>query len=302
MGKTYVVTGATSFIASGLLKELAIQGEKIYAVCRPGSKNSFRVLHSDKIEVVECDIGQISELNNKIKEQCDVFYHLGWEGTGDKDNMYLQNQNVKYTLDAVGIANKLGCHTFIGAGSQAEYGLANVKLKEDTPTFPVTGYGMGKLCAGLMSRKTCEKFNIRHIWVRILSVYGPMDASSTLVMSMVNKLLNGEGPRLTKGEQVWDYLYVDDCAKALYLLSEHGQASQIYNLGSGEETLLKKYAEIIQKIVNQDIAIEFGSIPYNENTPKFLSADITKLKADTGFSPEISFEEGINKILATCRK
>lgn len=299
MSKTYVVTGATSFIASGLLRELINQGKKVYAVCRPNSKKKYRIPKSDKIEIVECELKRLSELSSKINEKCDVFFHLAWAGTGDKDNLYLQNQNVQYTLDAVSASSALGCDTFVGAGSQAEYGLVNTKLKPDTPVFPVTGYGMGKLCAGLMSRKACEQLEIRHVWARILSIYGPMDASSTLVMSMINKLITGESPKLTSGGQIWDYLYIDDCSKALYLLSEYGQASHIYNLGSGEEVLLKKYAEKIQKVVNPDVAIQFGAIPYNENTPMFLSADITSLKKDTGFSPKISFEEGINKVLAS---
>lgn len=297
MNKTYVVTGATSFIASGLLRELIIHAEKIYAICRPNSKKKYRIPISNKIEIIECELEDLLELDKKIKVDCDVFFHLGWEGTGDKNNMYLQNQNVKYTLDATFMAKKLGCHTFIGAGSQAEYGIANTKLKTDTATFPVTGYGIGKLCAGQMSRKACEQLGIKHIWTRILSVYGPMDASGTLVMSMIDKLLKGECPKLTKGEQVWDYLHIDDCAKALYLISEYGHDSEIYNVGSGEEILLKKYAEIIKEIVNSDIEVQFGAIPYNANTPMFLSADITSLTQDTGFKPQIKFEEGIYTIL-----
>lgn len=292
-----MVTGATSFIASGLLRELVMQGKKVYAVCRPNSNKKYRIPKSDKIEIIECELGLLSELNNKIKEKCDVFFHLGWDGTGDKNNMFLQNQNVRYTLDAVLAANALGCNTFVGSGSQAEYGIANIKLKSDTEVFPVTGYGMGKLCAGLMSRKLCEQLKIKHVWARILSVYGPMDASGTLVMSMINKLLMGESPKLTKGDQIWDYLYIDDCARALYLLSECGCASQIYNVGSGEEVLLKDYADKIQKIVNPNVSIDFGSIPYNKNTPMFLSANITSLTKDTGFEPQIKFEEGIHTIL-----
>ncbi|MEG0035308.1 MAG: NAD(P)-dependent oxidoreductase [Oscillospiraceae bacterium] len=293
----YVVTGATSFIASGLLRELIRRQGKIYAVCRPNSEKMFRIPKSDKIHIIECELENLDRLREKIKQPCHVFFHLGWDGTGDKNNMYLQNQNVKYTLDAVQAAAQLGCHTFIGAGSQAEYGLANTKLHENTPTFPVNGYGMGKLSAGLMSRKACEQLGIKHIWSRILSVYGPMDAQGTLVMSMIKKLTNGEKPMLTKAEQIWDFLYIDDCAKALYLLSEHGQASQVYNIGSGEEIQLKEYAEKIRGIVNPKIDIEYGAKAYNENTPMFLSANIEKLKKDTGFEPKVSFETGIHQII-----
>lgn len=124
----YVVTGATSFIASGLLRELAKQNKKIYAICRPDSTKMYRIPNSSLINIIYCELSELETATERISEKCDVLFHLGWEGTGNKNDMYVQNRNVKYTLDAVGLAEKTGCHTFIGAGSQAEYGLANVKL------------------------------------------------------------------------------------------------------------------------------------------------------------------------------
>lgn len=89
--------------------------------------------------------------------------------------MYLQNYNVIYALDAVELAHCCGCRTFVGAGSQAEYGRFEGKLRPDTPAFPENGYGMAKLCAGEMTRIQAHKYGIKHIWARILSVYGPYD-------------------------------------------------------------------------------------------------------------------------------
>ena len=80
--------------------------------------------------------------------------------------MHLQNKNVEYALDAVEAAKRFGCHTFIGAGSQAEYGRVEGLLKPDTPTFPEMGYGIAKLCAGHMTRKHAYQLGMNHIWVR----------------------------------------------------------------------------------------------------------------------------------------
>lgn len=300
--KAYVVTGATSFIGSGLLRRLSKEGHRIYAVCRPKSERMYRIPQSENIVKVECELNNLSDLEHTIKEKCDVFYHLGWH-TCEKNNMYAQNENVKHTLDAVNAAFKLGCTTFIGAGSQAEYGLANKKLTETVPADPIMGYGMAKLCAGQMSRKMCSNLGIRHIWTRILSVYGPMDADRNLVMYIVKTLLDGKIPELSEGKQIWDFLYVDDCAEALYLLDKHGKDGQVYNVGSGEEITIKEYAEKIRKVISaripelSSIELNFGAKPYSSETPMFLSADISKLKKDTKFEPVITFEEGINKIL-----
>ena len=209
---------------------------------------------------------------------------------------------MKNTLDAVHLANKLGCEVFVGAGSQAEYGKCSDKIAPDTPTFPETGYGIGKLCAGQMSRNLCKQLGIRHVWTRILSVYGPMDQEYTMVMSGIYQLLRGERPVYTKGEQKWDYLYSEDAARALYLAGCKGRDQAIYCVGSGTVRPLCEYILAIRDAVNPEASIGLGEIPYPEGQVMYLQADIETLTKDTGFVPEISFEEGIQRTVQWCRK
>lgn len=276
--KVYVVTGGSSFIASGLLRKLVQEGKTVYAICRENSQNMYRVPEDEHIKINYCDLSELSNVSGMINEQCDVFYHLGWS-TSEKNDMYLQNLNVKYTIDAVNLANNLGCHTFIGAGSQAEYGLVDVKLREDTPAFPVTGYGMAKLCAGQMSRKLCKDLGIKHIWPRIISVYGQMDNSNTLISYLVRTLEAGEVPQLTGCEQIWDFLHIDDCAEILYQLVEKGQDGEIYVVGSGEGRPLKEYVNIVRDAINKNIECNFGAKEYNADTPMYLVGNVEKIEA-----------------------
>ncbi len=300
--KVYVVTGGTSFLGSALIRVLLDKGNTVYAVCRPGSERMYRLPKDERLKVLELDLDSISQLGDYIQEQCYGFFHFGWN-TVDKDDMKLQCENIRYTLDAAEAAASLGCKVFLGAGSQAEYGLANVKLTEETETRPVTGYGMAKLCAGQMSRKLCQSLGIKHIWPRILSVYGPLDFEGNLINYMVNSMVSGKAPELSEGLQIWDYLYIDDCAKALYLLSEKGQDGEIYNIGSGEERTLRDYAEAVHRVISEKLKgrqvpeIRFGKKPYSPVTPMFLSGDISKLQDATGFAQETKFEDGIEKIL-----
>ena len=196
--------------------------------------------------MVETDLSEISRLSQLINDKYDVFYHLAWAGTTGKarNDMYLQNENIKFTLDAVELASKLGCKVFIGAGSQAEYGRYEGRLTPDTPVFPENGYGMAKLCAGQMSRIRCRELGIRHIWVRILSVYGPY-GKDDMISQTLRKIMAGEKAEFTLGEQIWDYLYSGDAARALLLLAEKGKEGKIYVLGSGETRKLRNYIEII---------------------------------------------------------
>ena len=210
--------------------------------------------------------------------------------------------NVKYALDAVNVAAVMGCSAFIGAGSQAEYGRVEGKLNSQVPAFPENGYGMAKLCAGQMTRIQCEKLGIRHIWTRILSVYGPYDGSATMVMSTIGKLLRGEKPSCTKGEQMWDYLYSKDAGKAFYLLGEKGINGKVYCIGGGEARPLKDYIEDIRDAVNPQAEIGFGEVAYGPRQVMYLCADIQDLVKDTGFAPDYKFSEGIAETVEWCKK
>lgn len=136
--------------------------------------------------------------------------------------MALQTQNIRYTLDAVELAKQLGCQVFVGAGSQAEYGRVTGSLSAHTPAFPENGYGIAKLCAGQMSRIACRQQGIRHVWARILSVYGTFEGPNTMVMSSIRTLLRGERPLFTGSEQMWDYLFPKTLPTACILWRKRG--------------------------------------------------------------------------------
>lgn len=293
--KKVIITGPTGAIGIALIKKLIQEKIYIYAICRTNSKRINRIPKSEYITVIENDLCNLLNVKDKIFDKCDVFYHFGWDGTfGDsRNNMYLQNNNIKYTLDAVKLAEYLGCKVFIGAGSQAEYGCVDGVLKPSTPTFPETGYGIAKLCAGQMSRILCNQKFIKHIWVRILSVYGPYDGDNTMVMSTIIKLCKGKSMSFTKGEQQWDYLYSDDAAEAFYLIGLYGKSDSIYCLGSGQTKRLLEYINIIKEQINPNVKLGIGDIPYSKNQVMNLCADISKLSKDTGFKPNIKFEDGI---------
>ena len=135
------------------------------------------------------------------------------------------------------------------------------------------------------------------VWARILSVYGINDGANTLISYLIRCFKNNVLPVITGCEQIWDYLYSDDAARALKLLGQSSNSEGIYVIGSGQGLPLKSYVETIYKLVKPEVPLIFGGKPYAENQVMHLEADISDLKRDTGFEPQISFEEGISKIL-----
>lgn len=294
-----IITGGTGAVGMALIEELVSQGVEVLVFCRKDSERNDRIPRHPMVSVLYCDLNQLEDVQNTTGKQYDVFYHFAWQGTtGESRNqMMLQNQNVKYALEAVKAAKRFGCRIFIGAGSQAEYGRVEGKLTADTAVFPENGYGMAKLCAGQMTRVMAEQLGMEHIWVRILSVYGPYDARNSMVMSTIRKLLCGEVPQFTKGEQFWDYLYSKDAAVAFRLLAERGIDQKVYVLGSGQVSRLSEYIGLIRNVVRPGAAIELGAIPYGPKQVMYLCADGEELKKDVGFVPEVEFSQGIQNVV-----
>lgn len=321
--KRAILTGATGMIGMALTKELLKNEYEVLCIVRPdsGRLDSFRSEMADfvirenlhqKLHIVLNDLSNLgsdeaAEVINKTFDgkDADVFFHLGWEGTFGcaRNDAKIQAVNVDNTLSAVWLAYKTGASVFVGAGSQAEYGRVKdgVKLSDRLAVHPENEYGRGKLKAGIDSRAMCKSLGIRHEWARILSVYGPGDGENTMVMSGIISLLKGEWPVYTKGEQLWDYLYAEDAARALRAMAERGVDGSIYPLGSGRVRRLREYIELIRDAVNPSARIGIGEREYNEGQVMYLCADIDNLTRDTGFVPETSFEDGIRKTVDWAR-
>lgn len=294
-----MLTGATSMLGVALINECIKKNIEVIAFVRPNSKKKIRLPNSPLIHIIYSELNDLENLKFENCD-CDVFYHFGWTGTDKqkRNDVEEQMRNIKYTLDAVRLAKRMGCHTFVGAGSQAEYGRVMGAISPNTPTNPEISYGIAKYAAGKLSSNLCNELGIKHIWTRIFSVYGPHDNDETMIMYCINQLLSAKKPYLTKCEQIWDFLYCDDAARAFYFIGEKGQDQSLYCIGSGKSRPLKEFIEIIRESIDETLPIGLGELPYSLNQVMNLSPDITNLTEDTGFYPMIDFEEGIRKTIS----
>lgn len=302
--KKVIVTGATGMIGASMIEQMLIENIKVTAIVRPNSAKMHHLQQNKNLNIVECDINHLLDLEKILGSDYDTFYHFAWDGTygASRDDALLQESNIQNTLNAVKLAYKLGCSAFIGAGSQAEFGNTDDILSDKLSKNPVTGYGVAKYCAGKLSSIMCKNLGIRQSWGRIVSTYGPRDNMYTMVMSSVVGMLHGKRMSFTKGEQVWDYLYCDDCARAFYLIGQYGKDGKSYTIASGKSRLLKEYITDIRDVVNPKLEIGIGEVEYYSNQVMKLTADISELTQDTGFTPAISFKDGIKKTVKWVEK
>ena len=293
-----ILTGATGAIGLAVINKCIEMQWEVCAVVRPDSARNQRIPTNDLIHVIPCDLSEIYTLCKlDACKGADYFMHLAWTGTfGEQRNDdAMQQNNVKYALNACETAHLLGCEAFLFAGSQAEFGRVEGVLNDKVPVNPENAYGRAKLEAGTRTLELCRQKGMRHVYMRILSVYGPGDGADTMVSSTIRKLEAGISPQFTAGEQLWDYLYCDDAAEALVLACLKGKTGRIYCLGSGVARPLHEYISLIGQIVNPQIKLQIGALPYREKQVMHLCADISDLQEDFGFVPRIGFEEGIKR-------
>lgn len=309
MGKV-VITGATGAIGRALVTEALKNRDEVLVIVHKKSARAEELRHIKGCSVLKADLNEYDHVLDVMKAQgfeargYDMFFHLAWRAPfgADRDNPDLQLCNVQGALEAVRLACKLGCHTFIGAGSQAEYGRVDSILSPETPVNPETGYGIAKLCAGQMTRLLCGQAGMRHVWTRILSVYGPYDRDETLISDAVFHMLGNEETSFTKCEQMWDYIYSEDAARAVYMAGRKGRSGSVYMIGSGKARRLSEYVKVIAELTGYGRDIGFGKRPYYDRQVMRLEADITSLTQDTGFEPAVSFEEGAARLIEFYRK
>lgn len=297
--KNIIVTGATSFIALHFIKEIIKSNVHVYAVVRPHTSKIKKLPKLDKITIIESEMKEYYKLNRKIKKNCDVLVSFAWNGTRgvEREDRLLQKENFKCSLDAVHAGMKLGCSSIISAGSQAEYGLSNKEITEESPSKPVTEYGKQKLLFYNEVKKICYRNQISFKEPRFFSIYGKDDYEGTMILTILKKMLKNELCDLTKCTQKWDFLHVKDAAKGLAKLIEYDCPDGVYNFGSGISKPLKDYIMEMHMISNSMSQLNFGAIPFPIGGIVSIEPSVKKLMNNCRWKPEISFEEGIREII-----
>ncbi|MBT9143995.1 MAG: GDP-6-deoxy-D-mannose reductase [Syntrophomonadaceae bacterium] len=299
------VTGGTGLIGSCLVRLLLEHDVEVALLIRPSS-DPWRIKDVlDHVHVITGDLVAIDSAAAAIRDfAADTVFHLGWHGvTSHHRNDPAQvTQNVYGSLKLLELAHEVGCKHWIGLGSQAEYGPYNSVLIEDLPTRPQTAYGVAKLCVGLLSEKLCEAYGIGFAWLRLTAAYGPMDDRNHMIPQVILTLLQGDKPSLTLGEQRWDYLYVEDAVEVIWRAATTSSAQGIFNLGSGEVHTIKSIVERVRDLIDPNLPLGFGEVPYRPDQIMHLQADISRLQSVTGWSPQVSLEEGLERTVAWFRE
>jgi nucleoside-diphosphate-sugar epimerase len=300
-----LVTGAAGFIGSHLLHLLLAKGIRVAALIRPES-DCWRIRHLlPDVVKIDGDLRELGAVEEAVRDfRPGTFIHLAWYGVGNSyrnDPLQVMN-NLQSSLELLHLAQRVGCQTFIGLGSQAEYGPLSGPVDESATPSPTTLYGTTKLCAYLLGQQLAGQLGIRFIWLRLFSAYGPMDNPGWMIPSLILRLLGGERPALTKGTQQWDYVFVNDVADAIYALMMTPGASGVFNLGSGQAHTIRSIVEQIRDLIDPALPLGFGEVPFRDDQVMHLEADITRLRREASWSPQVRLPDGIAKTVEWYRE
>lgn len=308
-----VATGATSFVGSGAVKALLERGHKVYAVLRKGSSKADRLLINgampENLVILEEDLGSLERLAEQIPEPCDVFLHMGWKGAGSdsRSAAAIQEENAKDSLNAVQAAKALGCRRFVFTGSQAEYGVHDALMNEETGCRPTSPYGEAKLKVRIEAEALCRKLSMDYGHARIFSTYGTGDHPWSLLSTCVNTFLSGGVMEMGACTQDWNFMYIDDAGRAVAMLCEYQKSLMeqgcVYNLGGpmDETGPLKHFVETVYEMCGRKGSCVYGVRKPNAEGVVNLIPDLTKMKRVIGWEPRVRFRDGMARVIESVR-
>lgn len=296
-----VVTGANGFIGVSLCRELSAQGIGVIAVV---NKSDSNVKDIPGVEVLHCELSQYSKLSEFIGRgrNIGIFYHLAWAGTsgGLRGDVDVQLANVKAACEAVGACSDIGCKRFVFAGSIMEYEIDAYMQTAKEPAIN-TLYCTAKLSADYMARTVAADCGVDYMRAVISNVYGPGEYSARLINTSIRKMLRGEHCAFSSGEQLYDFIYIDDAVQAFINIGKGGISNKTYYIGNAKPRKLKEFLHELRDVVNPDLEIGVGEIPFNGVSLSYNELSTDNLTLDTGFVPQIDFATGVHRTVEWIR-
>jgi nucleoside-diphosphate-sugar epimerase len=295
-----LLTGASGFIGYPLILQLLEQGHQVHATTSrpPESWTAQPGLNWHRIDLLagEADIQALCR-----SVVADHLIHLAW--CVAPGNYWITPDNLRWVIATQQLVSAFHAHGgrhAVLAGTCAEYDWCQGLCREDiTPLAPATPYGRSKRLVQEWVTLFGELQGLNVAWARIFHLFGPREAETRLVPSVIHALMKGEAALCSSGEQWRDFLHVKDVAAAFVELSNQ-EATGVFNVGSGEPVQLKTVIAYLARSLQAEGLVRLGARKASENDPAFLVSDSRRLRA-LGWRPSFSLHDGLDDSLSWWR-
>ncbi|MDE2001734.1 MAG: NAD-dependent epimerase/dehydratase family protein [Patescibacteria group bacterium] len=301
-----VITGASGFIGSNLVRRMAESRSDIHAFIRSGSDLWRLADLLPKITVHSIDLTDRRDVFDRIRIiKPKTVFHAAAHGVHSfqKDSDKIGAVNLRGTKNILDASIKSGFEIFINTGSSSEYGLKNEPMKETDSLEPRSPYAISKAAATAYCQNMSSLMKLPIITLRPFSVYGPYEAPTKFIPTLLNALLGNTCPPLASPGIARDYIFIDDLVDAYLTASLRPDlGGEIFNIGSGKQTTLKEVVELAIRLTGADIKPKWGTMKPGEWDATVWQADISKAKSMLRWRPKNTLEEGLIKTINWMKK
>ena len=291
---TILLTGATGFLGSHLLKNLLEEGATVYITLRstkrPDALSSIKENSSNSLKIIRINDERIEDYFSSIYFSSIIHCATNY-GRSDKNLVEMIKSNLLFPLELLTLSKKYHVHTFINTDTILDKRISEYSLSK-RQFFDWLGYFSSEI---YIANARLEHF------------YGPGDDPSKFVTNVMRSLLRMEEKiELSPGEQKRDFIYISDVVSAFMKILEHSHSSspnlESFDIATGTSIKLKDFVNRVKVISgNSKTNLLFGALPYRPNETMDPQLDLGKIRG-LGWRPLVSLDDGLKQTLLAERK
>lgn len=305
--KRIVVIGGAGLIGSHIVDQLCEENVKEIIVYdnfyRGNMGNLKEAIKNEKVTIIEGSITDREKLRKTLKDADGVFLLASlWLGECVNDPRSAWEVNVLGTWNVVEACRDFKVSRIVYSSSASVYGNAlETPMTEDHPFNNRTTYGATKIACEQMFRAINEQDGLPFIGFRYMNVYGTrMDYEGvyvSVIMKVIDRIFDEKPPIIFgDGSQVYDFIYVEDVARANILGMKADCVDEFFNIGYGEGTTINELVEALLKLTNSKLDIEYK--PQEASFVTHRIGSTNKAKDLIHFEAKISLMDGLKKVVA----
>ena len=296
-----LITGATGFVGSNLLRFFVSKNIKVNILIRKSS-NLWRIkdiLH--KSNFYHVDLNDNIKLAKKIRKiKPKTIFHLAAHGAYSSQNNMdtIKSTVLDGTINLLNECSKYNFNVFLNTGSSSEYGFKNKIMKERDLLIPNSYYSLFKSSATLFCQYMSLKKNLAITTIRAFHVYGPYEEPIRLIPTLLKKLIENKKIKLVSPDISRDLIYIDDVINFYILIAKNNKLrGEIFNLGYGKKTTIKLIYDYLKRITNYKNFNKWSTMKNRSWDQKVWFSDMTYVKRKLKWCPKIDYKKGLYKTL-----
>jgi nucleoside-diphosphate-sugar epimerase len=292
------LTGATGFIGSHVARALLQEGCQVTALVRPDADTCRIQEIAPRLDLLPGDFFQPERFEEPLRERApELCLHLAWYAVPGKYLHAGENVDcVAGSMRLLEVLDRIECPRTVIAGTCFEYDHDAGYLSEGSPILPRSLYAACKHALCLMAAQFQRKQGRSFGWARIFYQYGPWEDPRRLVPLVIRTLLAGEPCALSPGDQIRDFLHIEDVASALCAIGRSGVEGPV-NIGSGRPVSVADVAREIGGLLERPDLLQLGARPAPPGDPPFICANAERLRRETGWLPRYDLREGLRQTM-----